>query len=142
MEGNTCNGVSFGSLQVPLMELTGDRMCNNEHAFAFAMDFNEVIHLYYIVVFESSIVRGKRYDQAWCYEVPTISLSLDSDTTSCRQVDLSAEGMKRTPYVELLSVRRLVGGLKMKQKGENLLVVVTEQTSIFQLNQYVDLQDY
>ena len=57
-------------------------------------------------------------------------------------MDLSAEGMKRTPYVELLSVRRLVGGLKMKQKGENLLVVVTEQTSIFQLNQYVDLQDY
>lgn len=138
----TCNGVSFGSLQVPLMELTGDMMCNNEHAFAFAMDFNEIIHLYCIVAFESSIVRGKRYDQAWCYEVPTISLSLDSDTTSCRQVDLSAEGMKRTPYVELLSVRRLVGGLKMKQKGENLLVVVTEQTSIFQLNQYVDLQDY
>ena len=30
----------------------------------------------------------------------------------------------------------------MKQKGENLLIVVTEQTSIFQLNQYVDLQDY
>ena len=138
----TCNKTSFSTISCRLKDLSIKDMCDNSKCFALVLDYNETVHLYALCAFFKTKIFGHSYEQVWAYEVPSISACCDADTLSCRLVDVSSPDMKRTPFVELLSVRRCIGDLRIRRLNETTVVVITEETELSQMKSYIPLKDY
>ena len=108
------DGMVLSAIPYGLKDLTSEILCRNSNSFAFLLDYNECVHLYALCGFFASTGYDSRYEQAWGYEVPTISVLSEIDTICCRLVALNSPRMKYTPFLELLSVRRCIGNLLIK----------------------------
>ena len=73
------------------------------------------------------------FEQVWAYEIPHIPACKDSKTQSCCFVDMNSEKLKKTPVLELLSVRRCVRDLRFLKYLPSVVGVVSEKTGIRQL---------
>ena len=129
----TCNGTQFTAIPYSLRELTSTNMQKNPNAFALVTDYFDTVHLYALCGFFQSRIRDEYYHQVWAYEVPVSSASCDEDTSSCFYVDFSSDKMKRDPYIELLSIRRCIGGLTVFPASPDVIGVLTEKTGLKQV---------
>lgn len=127
------DGTSFCTTCCLLQDLNVRKMIANPRAFAFVYDCDENLHLYALCAFFQARIGDVYYEQVWAYEVPHISLSLDSATQSCCFVDMDDKRMKKTPFLELLSVRRCVGNLRIVKYLTSIAAVISEKTGIKQL---------
>ena len=137
-----CKSASFEAAHVVLKQLTADYVCDHPKCFAFVRDYNEDVHMYALCGFGLSKVENKRFEQVVAYEIPTLSLCVDAETTSCRIVDFGSEKMKGKPFLELLSVRRCLGNLEIRRFIGNSVVVITKNTNINQLIHHVPIANY
>ena len=138
----TVDGMVLSSIPYALKDLSSEILCKNSGSFVFLLDYNECVHLYALCGFFASRVYDNRYEQAWGYEVPTISVLSDVDTVCCRLVALNSPRMKSTPFLELLSVRRCIGDLLISEVNSNTIAVVSEKTGLFQMHKHIPFQRF
>lgn len=127
------DGTQFSATNLLLNELSVEEMVKNPTAFAFVYDYEENLHLYALCAFFRSRIDDNYFEQVWAYEVPHIPVCQDSKTQSCCFVDVNGERMKKTPVLELLSIRRCVGGLRVMKYNSTVVAVVSEKTGTRQL---------
>ena len=127
------DGTQFTAINLLLNELSVEEMVKNPTAFAFVYDYEENLHLYALCAFFRSRIDDNYFEQVWAYEVPHIPVCQDSKTQSCCFVDVNGERMKKTPVLELLSIRRCVGGLRVMKYNSTVVAVVSEKTGTRQL---------